>query len=266
MEKALDLARRIADERGISKALNGLGGALAYLQRYDEAVNCHLTSLNLLQRMNARLLEGYVRADLGVTHLLYGHFDEALEHLQAALQIARDRDHTLQQQERHFLIGQAYLLQGHLERALDHFRQARRFDSEKNTNTTRHKSAALHGIALARLGQPAQAQETFREALGFLPDLQDFSTMYVQGLILAGLALLTSGDARADYLRQAETAYRQALERCSAACIVADALRMLATLQGLDPENALQPVRACLQESQRTAPTPGFPRCANPDG
>ncbi len=236
LNRALEIARSHEDSRGHGKALNSLGTSYAYSGNYDLAIECHQKGLAMLSQDGAWFIVAFVRADLALTHLLYGDTPEALEAARAALEFSIGGPHKLHLLQRHTLVARCHLLRHQLPQAQRHLKLAREFEGSESTAASRHAAAALRGLVELRLmalekGQQQRdnyrdgAEQAFRAALSYCDQVLDYTAPYYRGLAHCGLALSTASSV--EHTDLASRSYGHALQSCSVPKVVEEHLALL---------------------------------------
>ena len=87
--QALEISRRIGDEKREAASLNGNGNVYYYLDRYTEALENLQTSLEISRRIGYETGEAKALNKLGNVYGILGQQTKALENLQNALEISR---------------------------------------------------------------------------------------------------------------------------------------------------------------------------------
>jgi len=129
--------------------------------RFEEALEHLQRALEIDQALGDRRGEAGTLANLGITYQAMGRFEEALEHLQRALEINRALGDRQGEAGTLANLGITYQAMGRFEEALEHLQRALEINQELGD---RQGGAS----ALANLGITYQAMGRFEEALDHL--------------------------------------------------------------------------------------------------
>ncbi|MEV4255101.1 BTAD domain-containing putative transcriptional regulator [Spirillospora sp. NPDC049652] len=167
LELALDIARRIGDRIGQSRALTGIGYALWRHGRHDEAIT-HLGRASGIAG-DDRIVLGYTECALGGVHSDAGRHAEAAHHLERALAITDESGDQITRSNALGLLGRAYGQLGRHAEALHHYQRALTM-----SETIGERGAQV--FALNGLGETATATGSPADALGHHLDALCFAT------------------------------------------------------------------------------------------
>jgi tetratricopeptide (TPR) repeat protein len=242
---AVEKAHAINDRRGESFNLANLGLAYRELGSLDQAETTYREGLAVALNIGERNVEGYCLGGLGKIHLMRRQFDIAIESLLNALNATRETNMKGGQQHWSTTLAQAYLHQGQLEAASEAINPVLNISVVWNN----HRTWALYGLILARLGQADAASAAFLKAISYAAASLEltagyYEAKYMQGLSLAGLAVLMYDPQRkAEYVSQAQEAYRAARDNCSVDGVVTSALYLFDELSMLGQAELLASIR-----------------------
>jgi tetratricopeptide (TPR) repeat protein len=219
---------------------------------YEPARSCYEDSLHIAQDINAPRAVAFAQAGLGKTYLAQAYlapayydvrFDDLLAAVNFAASVNNPRDH----QDWGITLAEAYL---HAGRSAD---AQQVIDRILHYHTRNHyRALILQGSIMACRNQNLDAARailnecltTIDELLAITPEL--VAVQYNRGFVFAGLAMLSDGAVRSDYLALARSAYTDARHITHARGVINDALRLLDTLQLFDTHHELASVRAVL--------------------
>ncbi|MEU4196944.1 BTAD domain-containing putative transcriptional regulator [Kribbella sp. NPDC026611] len=202
---ALAAVQRVGDLHAQAQILRSLSSACIMLRHFDEAE----------QHLNAAVELGVRSGDLldrARTHDSFGFFwdqrgdpAEALKHADQALQLYRAAGDEPGQADALNAVGWCHSLLGRHEQAVEFCRQA--FALHESLGNLSEQANTLHSIGHAhhQLGQYEEAMASYHRALGIL---EDVGNRYYQSIILTSI-----GDTRraAGEVQSARRAWQQAL-------------------------------------------------------
>lgn len=248
--EALNIARETGEKRLIASRSRRVSTIYALMGDYRTAIEYATTGLDDSAAIDERR-RGFALATLIQIYVISGAAQQVVETALEGVQNAIDVQYRRGQRERGAYLAQGYLYLGKLQEAQNAITQAMTVDV---TYREIAHTSMIAGIVMLRTNQNDSARayfiETIEKSEYVLSEIpQFFAAKYTRALALAGLALLSDGDIQADYLQQAETAYRAALENCNAKGVVEDALRLLDELRKEDATRILDSVRAILTDA-----------------
>ena len=162
-QQALEIRRKIGDQRGIATSLgqmaqvqDGMGDSKAALASYEEAVKVE-REIDDKNGLTQNLMS------LGSFYLDHGQNDKSLQYTNEALQIARDTGNQRDQATLLMNIGAAHFNKSEYQDALTYFQQAYDLRSKLNEDATEE----LHDLAQTNvlLGHYDTALEQYLKAL-----------------------------------------------------------------------------------------------------
>ena len=148
-EQALELARRIGDERGEGSALGNIGIVYCDRGEYHQAIVFHEQRLELARRIGDERGEGSALCNIGIAYKNLGEYSKAIGFYEQAL--ALDRRIGDLQGEGITLgnMGNAYLSLGEYHRAIEFYEQ--QLEITRRINDIRGEGADLGSIGSAYL-------------------------------------------------------------------------------------------------------------------
>lgn len=227
-ERALELRRRLGDDRGLARTLNNLARAQQNLGYFEAAEASYLEALAVNQQRGDLQSETLVRSNLGWLWTAAGRYAEATNQLAQAIGIARANapERWAARQEAVAQINYGVLLEklGAYREALDLYGEL----LENTTGLDRRQRATLvlnRGVMYRNLGDPLEALTAFEAAAEELEALDD-----AVGLSNAWLNIGLAQHRNLGRLDEAEQAYRRALEAARASGNVGEEIQDLVHL------------------------------------
>ena len=164
--EAIELARQIDYQKGVSAQLGRVG--IIHRSRFEikQAQECHEESLRIAREIGDRAIEGYRLGDLGAISLLLGQYQRALNLYQHSVTIAREVGSRWEEGIRLGGIGRVYYALGFEERAQEYYQQV--LAIAEAIGDRQRKSEYLRELAHSYVGcdRLETAEELCREALG----------------------------------------------------------------------------------------------------
>lgn len=147
----LEEAIRINEERGALRhlALNhhSMGSIHQGLKRFDEALTCFHTALNESLKHNDKRLSVYAHISIGevLTNKAYNKHSEqeALVHLQKALETAQSYNSIADEYKAHKILAQCYEQMQDWERFADHLKKYYELEKESISSEAKNKAGKL---------------------------------------------------------------------------------------------------------------------------
>ncbi len=207
--RALDAAERVSDARLISRARNGLGGALFYAGRMEEAEDAFASNLdadNATEQFRARNNLGAIAGMRGDFARSYQHFEVALtlarsegrrddvgaclnnlaataermalyrraaQHLEEARQLARDRGNQAYEARLLANLAAVYVKQGALGPAWNTAAEVEEMATERGDDRMRAQALELRAEVARHCFADERAEALFLEAEGIVRGLGD---------------------------------------------------------------------------------------------
>jgi tetratricopeptide (TPR) repeat protein len=223
------------------------------LGEYEQAIQHYTTSQDIAKAIQAPRAVAFAKAGLGRTYLALAFLDNDagnvdLTHLVEAFQFAVEIKNPRDCQDWGASLAEAYLYTDQMDKAHHTVEHILHHDVAEN----KYRVVMLHGLILAHQStQKDRAHRAFEDALTLTDDIlaktpELVAVQYNRGFVFAGLAMLSEGKVRSDYLALARSAYTDARHITHARGVINDALRLLDTLQPFDMHHELASVRATL--------------------
>lgn len=252
LNKALDIAVEIVDQKAESYALAHLGLAHRDLGFYAEAIEYYNKALNLAVQIGHKQVATYSNGGLGKTYLLLEDFRNAQRHTLMAVNLAGEINMTRAQQFWETMLAQTYLFMGEADNALTAIEKTLSYGSR----WVNYRTHALHGLIQVKRGQLELAGESFKQAAADAEKVLSktpryFDAQYLLGLTLGGMALVNQPD-RATLIAQCSSAFEKAYATCPSRGVVAEALRLYDELLSVDAGGELRGPRDLLRRITTT--------------
>jgi CHAT domain-containing protein/tetratricopeptide (TPR) repeat protein len=192
-QQALELFRKVKDQKGEADVLDNLGMVHAFLGDATQALDYFREALVIRQRLTEPKGWAMTLSNIGYAETLLGDNQEAFKHLELALPLseqARDRRFQAYTLGR---TGMAYIATGDPRKALEVCERALAIQSAPDFQDPRGQAITLNqiGEALTLLGEEPQALLKYEQALHLCKEVGDTQ----------GEALSLYGIARAEFRR-----------------------------------------------------------------
>jgi tetratricopeptide (TPR) repeat protein len=204
-EIGLAAARRLGDRLGEAWLENNLGNAYRGLGQFEEAVRHLQRALDINRETGNRPGEGWTRYNLGDTYRELGRFQEALNQLRQSLVISREVGERWSEGYTQNMIGDIYRSLGQHEEALRHLLPALVTNRQIDHRRGEGISLDMIGDTYQQLGRLDQALNYYLQALALRREIGDRRG---EGSALQGLGATYQKRRRFD---QALNNYQQAL-------------------------------------------------------
>jgi tetratricopeptide (TPR) repeat protein len=191
-----------------------LGSSYVMLGRTQEAIEHYQQALAIARETGNRSSEGTLLGNLGNSYAGLGRTQEAIEHYQQALAIARETGNRSSEGTALGNLGNRYRDLGKTQKAIEHDQQALAIARETGNRKNEGTLLGNLGECLTDLGQTQKAIEHYQQALAIA---RETGNRHAEGLFLGYL-----GQCFAD-VGQTQTAieyYRQAIVICDDAGVV----------------------------------------------
>jgi diguanylate cyclase (GGDEF)-like protein len=163
--RALDLGRALGDDRIVAQSLCNLGGALAQLQRLDEAQEAYAEGLPIAQRVGwAHGVAQFLGGMGGVASRHGRHLEGYAYYQRSALEFEALGDAFQRTRQQVAMARCLHLAQRHPE-ALQQCREALASCESDRFQATAMQAYELQSEIFARLGQPDEALASLRKTL-----------------------------------------------------------------------------------------------------
>lgn len=208
--ESLELCRELGDRHGLATCLSNLGVVYDQLARYQEALSCHRESLALRRELGDRRGQAICLTNLGEAYVWQGRYDEAVACQRESLAIFAELGDRRGQALSLANLGLVYDRLGRYEEALSCQRESLALCQELDNRIGQAHCLNNIGVVHARLGDTDEAVSRQRESVALFREL-DNRRGHAEALRDLGDALRTAG-----LHRQAQSAWREALEICEA--------------------------------------------------
>ena len=163
--RALALGRELGDDRIVAQSLCNLGGALAQLQRLDEAEAAYAEGLPIAQQVSwAHGVAQFLGGMGGVASRRGRHLEGYAFYERSAREFDALGD-TFQRTRQQVAMARCLLLAQRLPQAMDHCREALAGCASDRFQSTAIQAHELLSEIFERLGQPEQALAALRKTL-----------------------------------------------------------------------------------------------------
>ncbi len=170
---ALIAAQHGADRHGQAHAHRGLGQALSWLGRHDQAHTHLRQALRLFQELGDQTGQAHTHLALGWMLGYQGRPEEALPHAQQALSLSRATGRRLGQARALHSVGWNQALLGEHQQAVSSCELALTLFRELGDRRSESRTLDSLGYAHHHLGYHQQATAYFKQALGLYRELGD---------------------------------------------------------------------------------------------
>lgn len=205
LEQALEIFKRMGDEREMARALHYLGTIFAYQAHYELALKNYREALFLYRKTGDRQGEGHILNNLGTIAADQGNPVEEKAYYEQALQIRREIGDRYGEADTLNNLGLTERTLGEYARARDYYHQAMEIYFEIQNRLG--EQVVLHnlGEAFYYLKMYSEALASYRQALFIAREIKDRDGEALN-LFHIGNILRDTGS-----LEQAEAHYQQAL-------------------------------------------------------
>jgi tetratricopeptide (TPR) repeat protein len=180
-------------------ALNGLGQVHLRLGRYEQAAEHHQQALRLARTTGHRAGELNALTGLGQVHLRLGRYEQAAEHHQQLLDLARTSRDRNYEFEAWQVMGRLRHATGELDAAVAHHERALALANELGQPTDRARAHDGLAHAYRTMHQHGQARQHWQHALQLITGLGIDHTEEQQVNVAAIRAHLAEVDQQPDY-------------------------------------------------------------------
>jgi transcriptional regulator with XRE-family HTH domain/tetratricopeptide (TPR) repeat protein len=156
--RCLPIVRDAGDLRAIATTLVNLGGTLAEIGRYEEAMRPLQESLRLFLKIGNRAGEGIALGGIGKVHRRRGEFSPAIAHYRRSLDAARETGDFVTEGATLLELSRAHLELGHGDQAIHEATAAVELYRQTGNNYGEAQAMAVLGRAAREAGHPAQAR------------------------------------------------------------------------------------------------------------
>ena len=170
---ALHATSRAGDRTGEGRALAHLGNTHRMVGRYDQAAEHLQQALDIARDVGDRAGEGRAWAGLGEVYLLIDRYDQAISYLQQALTIAHDIGDRDGQRYALAVLGEVHRMLGRYDHAAEHLQQALAIALAIGDRGGQRYALAILGEVHLMVGHYDQAAEHLRQALDIARDIGD---------------------------------------------------------------------------------------------
>lgn len=203
--QALTLSRQLRDHLQAARTAINLGPIKYVSGDWQGAIDVLEEGLAIAQKLGARDVSLSLHANLGGMYVEKGDHGQALRHLEAALQLAGERD-PQQVITAKIRIAQLALYESRWEAARATLREAEKLARDLNDQASLSTILGYRALAQRGLGQMAAAQALVQEALALDRSL-DYQYSKGENLRILGRIAAERGDREA-----AQQAFRRSLE------------------------------------------------------
>jgi tetratricopeptide (TPR) repeat protein len=225
-EQALEVATRSGDRWNAGRCTGNLGLAYAMLGQTQKAIAYFEQALELFRAIGDRRVESDVLGDLAAAMARSGHLERAIRGHREALKIGQDVSDKQVVSKQWLGLAYAYHHLGHLTEA----RRAYHEGLALAYPLTHYRCAILLSLLCLEADQVLEAQDHGTRGIALCRALLDKTPTLVRPLYSVALAYLGHRQPH-----EALAAYRRALEVCSAAGVVRDALQDVQLLRRIAP-------------------------------
>ena len=178
------LSGRLTDPHWQAATANALGVIYRTLGQTEQAAEHHQQALAIARETGDRVGEGNVLGNLGLIYETLGQTEQAAEHYQQALAIARETGDRGSEGSALANLGGIYWILGQTEQAVEHYQQALAIVRETGERVNEGKVLGSLGVIYWTLGQTEQAAEHYQHALAIARETSDRGS---EGSVLGNL-------------------------------------------------------------------------------
>lgn len=172
-QRALQLARDLANPRAEMKALNSLAEVHRWLDRYELAADHFGQALRIAEDIGDRVGELNALIGLGYGHWVLGGYEQAADRLGRALRIARDIGDRFGERNALTALGDLHQVLGRYEQAAGDFSQALQIAQDIGDRVGQRSALTGLGQVHLALGGHEEAADHYERALQIVRDIGD---------------------------------------------------------------------------------------------
>lgn len=203
-KQAIDIAKQIGDQRGEAASLTGLGKSYADMGLLEKAINCYEQALEINNNTSDRNGMAANINAIGSVYLYQGNLQKAKENFTLSLKIARDVGNRRREGKELAGLGHVYYALGDIQQSIQYYEQAQQKYSVIGDKLNQSEVLLGLGCDFHKLGKLAEARVFYEKSLAFNMPLNNYS-----GKTKLGIIYIQQGDENL-----AQDYFKHALELC----------------------------------------------------